>query len=58
MDDGTHRDHRACRLCTQSFSAEDHDLLIECLRDNFGILAKKKPITQANAGVPIAIWLF
>ena len=42
MDDGTHRDHRACRLCTQSFSDKDHDLLIECLRDNFGILARKE----------------
>ena len=42
MDDGTHRDHRACRLCTQSLSAQDHDRLIECLRDNFGILAKKE----------------
>jgi hypothetical protein len=38
LDDGTLRsDSGACRIATQCFNFEEHQLLQECLYQNFGI---------------------
>ena len=39
LDDGTKRDNcNACRFATQSFSLNENELLVSCLKDNFGLV--------------------
>lgn len=38
LDDGTKRsDTESCRIATQAFTKQDHQLLQDCLHENFGI---------------------
>ena len=44
MDDGSiNKRYKTIVLCTNSFSAEEHQLLIEYFRSSYGIEAKPEP---------------
>ena len=40
LDDGTKRDHNACRFATQSFSLEENKFLQSTLETNFNLTVK------------------
>jgi len=55
LDDGTlRRDSGACRLATQGFTLEEHEILQDVLKENFSITSviEKWPKGKAGLYVP------
>ena len=51
LDDGTKRDDTAsCRIATQGFTGEEHELLQECLLRNFDIRSKIEDWGRSSKG--------
>lgn len=51
LDDGTKRsDTESCRIATQSFSKDEHELLQNCLKNNFDISAKIEDWGRTKSG--------
>jgi len=51
LDDGTKRsDTESCRIATQSFSKDKHELLQNCLKNNFDISAKIEDWGRTKSG--------
>jgi hypothetical protein len=51
LDDGTKRsDTESCRIATQSFTREEHELLRDCLKDNFDIPVKIEDWDTTKSG--------
>jgi hypothetical protein len=51
LDDGTKRsDTESCRIATQSFSKDEHQLLQNCLKNNFDISSKIEDWGRTKSG--------
>ncbi len=54
LDDGTKRsDTESCRIATQSFSKQEHELLQECVKENFDISVKIEDWGRKKSGEPV-----
>jgi len=54
LDDGTlRRDGGACRLATQGFSLDEHEILQNCLKENFDITSVIEKWPKGKAGLYI-----